>query len=100
MIELIYNTLHILAKVTSSKVALLLRVNGSEFELLSSFGNGKNMFHEFNEAIFSLYQNSEIDKKSVANLPACDSILNELGLNNCFVRKLKGLALKLHNYFV
>ena len=86
MIELIYNTLHILAKVTSSKVALLLRVNGSEFELLSSFGNGKNMFHEFNEAIFSLYQNSEIDKKSVANLPACDSILNELGLNNCFVR--------------
>ena len=86
MIELIHNTLHILAKVTNSKVALLLRVNGGEFELLSSFGNGKNMFPEFNEAIFSLHQNSGVDKKSVENLPACDSILNEFGLNNCFVQ--------------
>jgi len=88
MNELIDNTFKILAKVTNSKVGLLLRFNNFESSVMSFVGGNPAKFEEFNQALTSLHRSTGINYDSVENLPVYKSIVNKLDLQSCFIQNV------------
>jgi PAS domain S-box-containing protein len=86
MNELIDNTFKILAKVTNSKTAFLLRFNNFDSYVLSVVGDRPVKFEEFNQSLAQLYRGTGIDYDSVENIPVYKSIINELGVQSCFIQ--------------
>ena len=88
MNELINNTFKILAKVTNSKTGLLLRFNNFESSVISFVGGNPVMFEEFNQSLATLHRSTGIDYDSVKILPVYKSIVNELGVQSCFIQNV------------
>ncbi len=88
MNELIDNTFKILAKVTNSKTGLLLRFNNFESSVISFVGGNPVMFEEFNQSLATLHRSTGIDYDSVKILPVYKSIVNELGVQSCFIQNV------------
>jgi PAS domain S-box-containing protein len=88
MNELIDNTFKILAKITNSKTGFLLRFNNFESSVLSFVGGKPGKFEEFNQSLVHLHRNTGIDYDSVENLPVYKSIVNELGVQSCFIQNI------------
>lgn len=88
MNELIDNTFKILAKVTNSKTGFLLRFNNFDSYILSSIGGNPVKFEEFNQSLTNLHRGTGIDYGSIENIPVYKSIIDELGVQTCFVQNV------------
>ena len=88
MNELIDNTFKILAKVTNSKTGLLLRLNNFESSVISLVGGNLVTFEEFIQSLEHLHRSTGIDYDSIENLPVYKSIVDELGLQSCFIQNV------------
>ncbi len=88
MNELIDNTFKILAKVANSKTGLLLRLNNFESSVISLVGGNPAVFEEFIQSLEHLHRSTGIDYDSIENLPVYKSIVNELGVQSCFIQNV------------
>jgi PAS domain S-box-containing protein len=88
MNELINSTFNILAKVTNSKTGFLLRFNNFESSVMSFVGGNPVKFEEFNKSLAHLHRSTGIDYDSVEKLPVYKSIINELGVQSCFIQSV------------
>ncbi len=82
------NTLFILAKITKSKAALLLKLNNLESRVISFVGENPNKLTEFNDSLFHLHKSSGVELTSVESLPAFKSVTNYFGVTSCFIENV------------
>lgn len=88
MIEILNNTLYILANVTNSKSALLLRLGKSEYSIISVYGSNPVGFLDFGEALLELESHSKFDVSKIEALPVFKTILNDIGVESCFIENV------------
>jgi PAS domain S-box-containing protein len=70
MIELINNTLHIIAKVSNSNCAYLLRMNNWDAEIITIYGDERDKYTLFNHSLIDLHNSGIVDSESVKKLNA------------------------------
>ncbi len=88
MIGIINNTLHILATVTNSKSALLVKLNNSGHAIISVYGGSPEDYSDFAGALFKLRSKSNFEVSEVETLPDFKTILRNLNVESCFIENV------------
>ena len=70
MIEIINNTLHIIAKVSNSKCAYLLRMNNWDAEIITIYGDERDKYTLLNHSMIDLHNSGTVDVEAVRKLNA------------------------------
>ena len=102
MIEIINNTLHIIAKVSSSKCAYLLRMNNWDAEIITIYGDERDKYTLLNHSMIDLHNSGTVDVESVRKLNAFkllnrdDSIYSFLIQDIFSIRERKPFQFRLH----
>ena len=100
MVEIIENTFRILAKVTNSRKAMLIKINNFETSVISLIGNNPEKFVEFNKALFTLHRGSSIDVQTVQSLPEYKTIEGNLSVKSCFIKNVYSILEQNESFYV
>ena len=100
MVEIIENTFRILAKVTNSRKAMLIKINNFETSVISFIGNNPEKFDEFNKALFTLHRGSSIDVQTVQSLPEYKTIEGNLSVKSCFIKNVYSILEQNESFYV
>ncbi len=69
MSELVKNTLQIISKISQSKCGYLVRIDNSDFDVISVWGESKEKFQPLNNSLLKLKKSSDVEFNSVKELP-------------------------------
>ncbi len=100
MVEIIENTFRILAKVTNSKNALLLRINNVETSVISFIGEDPDKFNEFKKVLLHLHKRSSIDVPNVQTFPEYKTIARELSVKSCFIQNVYSIIEQNESFYI
>ena len=88
MSELLKNTLQIISKISQSKCGYLVRIDNSDFDVISAWGESKEKFHSLNNSLLKLKKNSEIEFNSVKELSGLKNLLTEISSSTFFIQEV------------
>ena len=100
MLEIIENTFRILAKVTSSKNAMLLDMNNIESSIVAFVGHNPGTFKEFINGLLHLHRRSNIDIQTVQTLPEYKAIEKDFSVKSCFVQNVYSIVEQNEAFYV
>jgi len=88
MLELINNTLHIIAKVSSSKCVYLLRMNNWDSEIITIYGEERDKYTLLNHSLIDLHNTGTVDSDSVKRLNAYKLLCRSNSINSVFIQDI------------
>ena len=100
MLEIIENTFRIIAKVASSRNAMLLNINNIETSIIAFVGHNPDRFKEFIKALLYLHKRSSIDIQTVQTLPEYKTIEKNLSIKSCFVQNVYSIVEQNEAFYV
>lgn len=88
MTELVKNTLQIISKISHSKCGYLVRIDNSDFNVISVWGESKEKFHSLNNALLKLKKSSEVEFNSVKELSELKNLYTEISISTFFIQEV------------
>jgi len=88
MSELLRNTLQIISKISQSKCGYLVRIDNSDFDVISTWGESKEKFHSLNNSLLKLKKSSEVEFNSVKELSELKNLFTEISINTFFIQEV------------
>jgi len=88
MSELLKNTLRIISKISRSKCGYLVRINNTDFDVISVWGENKEKFHSLNNSLLKLKKSSEVEFNSVKELPELKNLFTEISISTFFIQEV------------
>jgi len=88
MSEQVKNTLQIIAKFGQSKCGYLVRIDNSDFDVITICGENKEKFQSLNKSLLKLKKSSEIEFNSVKELLELKKLYTEISINSFFIQEV------------
>ncbi|RKY93424.1 MAG: hypothetical protein DRQ01_04780 [Ignavibacteriae bacterium] len=88
MSELLKNTLQIISKISQSKCGYLVRIDNSDFDVISVWGENKEKFQPLNNSLLKLKKSSEVEFNFVKELPELKNLFTEISINTFFIQEV------------
>jgi len=88
MSELVKNTLQIISKISQSKCGYLVRIDNSDFDVISAWGESKEKFHSLNNSLLKLKKGSDVEFNSVKELPELKNLYTEISISTFFIQEV------------
>lgn len=88
MLEIINNTLHIIAKVSFSKCVYLLRMNNWDAEIITIFGDERDKYTLFNHSLIDLHNSGTVETESVKKLNSFKLISRDESTNSFYIQDI------------
>ena len=88
MSELVKNTLQIISKISQSKCGYLARIDNSDFDVISVWGESKEKFQSLNNSLLKLKKSSEVEFNSVKELPELKNLYTEISISTFFIQEV------------
>ncbi len=88
MIELINNTLHIIAKVSNSKCVYLLRMNNWDAEIITIYGDERDKYTLLNHSMIDLHNSGTVDIEAVRKLNAFKLLNRDDSINSFLIQDI------------
>jgi len=88
MSELVKNTLQIISKISQSKCGYLVRIDNSDFDVISAWGESKEKFQSLNNSLLKLKKSTEVEFNSVKELPELKNLFTKISINTFFIQEV------------
>jgi len=88
MSELVKNTLQIISKISQSKCGYLVRIDNSDFDVISVWGESKEKFQSLNNSLLKLKKGAEVEFNSVKKLPELKNLYTEISISTFFIQEV------------
>jgi len=88
MSELVKNTLQIISKISQSKCGYLARIDNSDFDVISVWGESKEKFQSLNNSLLKLKKGAEVKFNSVKELPELKNLFTEISISTFFIQEV------------
>ena len=88
MSELVKNTLQIISKISQSKCGYLARIDNSDFDVISVWGESKEKFQSLNNSLLKLKKGAEVEFNSVKKLPELKNLYTEISISTFFIQEV------------
>ncbi len=88
MSELLKNTLQIISRISQSKCGYLVRIDNSDFDVISVWGENKEKFQPLNNSLLKLKKSSEVEFNFVKELPELKNLFTEISINTFFIQEV------------
>ena len=88
MIEIINNTLHIIAKVSNSKCTYLLRMNNWDAEIITIYGDERDKYTLLNHSMIDLHNSGTVDVETVRKLNAFKLLNRDDSIYSFFIQDI------------
>ncbi len=88
MTELVKNTLQIISKISQGKCGYLVRIDNSDFDVISAWGESTEKFQPLNNSLLKLKKSTEVEFNSVKELPELKNLFAEISISTFFIQEV------------
>lgn len=100
MTELINNTLQIIAKISFSRYAYILKVNNTSHKVLTITGGRAEIFDEFNNEVLKKYKKDTVSQQSLEKSKAYKNIKQQENISSLLIQELVSYREKNESIFI